>query len=79
VSREPVGAPEVCPTCGAPARYLSTFGAPGIGQHWACDEGHDLARVHGAPLIDMAPWQDPEPGGEELGPPPWVGGIGDFR
>jgi hypothetical protein len=42
-----------CPKCGAPVRYVADYGAPGIGQHWACANGHDWTRI-GATFHDVA-------------------------
>jgi hypothetical protein len=38
---------EQCKTegCTAELRFISHYGAPGIGSHWQCTEGHDWSRV----------------------------------
>lgn len=37
----------LCPRCHANAWYVADYGAPGVGQAWRCENGHDLARVGG--------------------------------
>lgn len=58
-----------CPTCSAPAHYVATFGAPGVGQHWQCDQGHDLVKLGGA-LFDVNEVDDDTE-------PPWIASPGD--
>lgn len=54
---------ERCPLCQAEASYVADYGAPGIGQHWTCANGHDLVRLGGR-FLDPRAYDDAEP--------PWV-------
>ena len=40
--------PYPCPTCGAASSFVAHFGAPGVGQAWVCEAGHDLVLLRGS-------------------------------
>lgn len=39
-----------CPItdCGVEAHYIAHLGAPGVGQAWECDKGHNLVMLAGS-------------------------------
>jgi hypothetical protein len=39
---------EVCADCEAPLRFVARYAAPGHGQSWSCENGHEWSRVLGA-------------------------------
>jgi hypothetical protein len=58
-----------CPICQAPAQFVAFHGAPGIGEAWTCERGHNLVRLGGELL-------DPSAYTEE---PPWIANPEDER
>jgi hypothetical protein len=52
-----------CATCGTELLYVATYGAPGKGEAWECDNGHEWAKL-GGQFVDpstgahiMEPWE----------------------
>ena len=43
----------VCPKCDAKCNFVAHYGAPGVGSHWVCEQGHDWSLV-GASFHDPA-------------------------